>query len=78
MKLVTYITPNGTHRAGIATNGTVVDLAEGAAALGLDLPTSVVSLLGLGDAGLESARRVADAANNGRIAGNPEGEVRLT
>jgi 2-keto-4-pentenoate hydratase/2-oxohepta-3-ene-1,7-dioic acid hydratase in catechol pathway len=78
LKLVTYLTPNGTHRTGIAANGVIVDLADSAAALGLDLPTSIVSLLRLGEAGLASARRVAAAAAEGRIPGTPEGEVRLT
>jgi 2-keto-4-pentenoate hydratase/2-oxohepta-3-ene-1,7-dioic acid hydratase in catechol pathway len=78
LKLVTYVVPDGAHRAGIAAGGTIVDLAEGAAALGSDLPTSVVALLQMGDDGLAVARRVATASAAGELPGKPEGEVRLT
>ncbi|MEA2531445.1 MAG: hypothetical protein QOG89_3089 [Thermomicrobiales bacterium] len=78
LKLVTYVTPDGTHRGGVAIDGAVVDLAEGAAALGCTIPSSVVSLLQAGEAGLAVASRVAAEGAAGRLPARPESEVRLT
>ncbi|MGH2558242.1 MAG: fumarylacetoacetate hydrolase family protein [Thermomicrobiales bacterium] len=78
MKLVTYRTPQSRDaRAGIAVDGRVVDLAWGGAALGHDLPADVVSLLKLGEAGLDLAQQVADAAASGGLPSWAEGEVVL-
>jgi 2-keto-4-pentenoate hydratase/2-oxohepta-3-ene-1,7-dioic acid hydratase in catechol pathway len=57
--------------------GQVFDLAAGAAALGAELPTDVVSILELGKGGLAVARRVAAEGEAGRLPGWPEREVRL-
>ena len=56
MKLVTYLTPLNERRAGVIAGDEVVDLAAGAAALGCALPSDVVGVLRLGDAGLAVAR----------------------
>lgn len=78
MKLSTYVTPDGTRRAGIAVDGGVVDLAHGADALGCRIPADVVSLLRAGETGMAVARRVAAEGAAGRLPVWPEGEVRLT
>lgn len=77
MKLVTYLTPTGERRAGVATGEVIVDLAAGAAALGVTLPADLVGLLRLGEGGLRIARRVEQEAAAGRIAGWRGDDVRL-
>src|SRR5688500_19932257 len=77
MKLLTYASPLGEPRAGLLVGETVVDLAAGAGALGTVLPPDVVSVLGLGEAGLAIARRVEAAAAAGEVPGRPLAEVRL-
>lgn len=78
MKLVTFRTAQGGEaRAGVAVDGRVVDLAWGAAALGQELPADVVSLLKVGQSGLDLARRVADEADAGRLPSWAEGDVTL-
>lgn len=77
MKLVTYVTPDGSYRAGIATNGKVIDLAAGASEIGETLPSDVVALLELGEEGLAVAGRVEAAAASGKIDGAAESEVKL-
>ncbi|HKG25029.1 MAG TPA: fumarylacetoacetate hydrolase family protein [Thermomicrobiales bacterium] len=78
MKLVTYLTPTGERRAGVVAGATVVDLAEGARAIGTELPSDVVGLLRLGKDGLAVADRVRTEAEAGRVAGMAADEVRLT
>jgi 2-keto-4-pentenoate hydratase/2-oxohepta-3-ene-1,7-dioic acid hydratase in catechol pathway len=77
MKFVTYVTPNDERRAGLVVDGTIIDLAAGASALGADLPADIVAILTLGEPGMAIARQVAAAARDGRLPGWPEGEVRL-
>jgi 2-keto-4-pentenoate hydratase/2-oxohepta-3-ene-1,7-dioic acid hydratase in catechol pathway len=78
LKLVTYLAQNTTPRAGIATNNTIIDLAEAATTLNLDLPSSIAALLRLGAPGLDTARQIAEAAASGRLQGKPETDVKLT
>jgi len=78
VKLVTYLTPTGERRAGVVAGATVVDLAEGARAIGTELPSDVVGLLRLGQDGLAVADRVRTEAEAGRVAGMAADEVRLT
>ncbi len=78
MKLVTYLTPDGARRAGVVVGEMIVDLAAGAAALGVALPSDVVGILRLEDAGLATARQVIAAAESGRLPGWPAESVRLT
>ena len=77
MRLVTYRSGEGAARAGIATESGVVDLEEGARAIGLEAPASVVALLGQGEAGLATARDVAAAASAGQVATIPEANVEI-
>jgi 2-keto-4-pentenoate hydratase/2-oxohepta-3-ene-1,7-dioic acid hydratase in catechol pathway len=78
LKLTTYVAPDGNRRAGIVIDGAVIDLAQGAAALGCRIPASLVSLLRAGEAGMAVARRVAAEGVAGRFPAWPGGEVRLT
>lgn len=64
-------------RAGISINGRVADLANGAAAIGETLPDSIVGLLDLGESGLATAQKVADAAAKGEIDTVAESDVTL-
>ena len=79
MKLVSYIRHrNGEEiRAGVATGAGVADLQDGALALGLEAPSDIVGLLNLGEPGLETARRVAAAADAGEIEVTPGAETVL-
>jgi 2-keto-4-pentenoate hydratase/2-oxohepta-3-ene-1,7-dioic acid hydratase in catechol pathway len=78
VKLVTFRTSdNDTPRAGIAVDGKVIDLAAGASALGLTAPSSVVELIGQGEAGLAVAKQVEAAAQAGKVATTPESDVTL-
>ena len=61
MRLVTY-RRDGVDRAGVVVGERIVDLADGAAALGETLPTDIVGLLTLEGAGLALAGRVAAQA----------------
>jgi len=58
MKFVSYSKGGGEIRAGLSVDGKIIDLAEGAAGLGSSLPASVVEILALGDAGMETAKEV--------------------
>jgi 2-keto-4-pentenoate hydratase/2-oxohepta-3-ene-1,7-dioic acid hydratase in catechol pathway len=58
-------------------DGRVVDLAFGGGSLGLELPSKISRLLRAGEAGLEQARQVADAAAAGKVLSWPEAEVTL-
>lgn len=77
MKFVSYSKEESEIRAGLSIGGKVVDLADGAAVLGASLPSNVVEILALGEAGLEVARRVAAAAAAGQIPMSSEREVTL-
>lgn len=76
MRLVTY-RQDDEARAGIAVGDGIVDLVEGATALGLYAPGSVVELLAEGADGLTVARQVAQAAADGTVPVTPEDEVQL-
>jgi 2-keto-4-pentenoate hydratase/2-oxohepta-3-ene-1,7-dioic acid hydratase in catechol pathway len=76
MKLVTY-SRDGDPRAGIATDNGIVDLADGATALGLYAPDSVVDLLNEGEEGLGVARHVESAAIDGTLPVTSEADVTL-
>ncbi len=76
MKLVTY-RQQDEARAGIVVDGGVVDLVDGATALGLYAPESVVGLLTEGPDGLVVAQQVAQAATDGTLPVTPEAEVQL-
>lgn len=67
MRLVTYANPEHEPRAGIAVDAGIVDLQNSAAAIGREAPDSIVALLALGDAGIETARAVEEAANDGKL-----------
>lgn len=67
MRLVTYRLAGG-DRAGLVVGDRVVDLAEGAAAIGATLPTDVVGLLTQAD-GLAIAGRVAEHAASNALPG---------
>ena len=67
MRLVTYANAENEARAGIAVDVGIVDLQNGATAIGRQAPASVVELLRLGDAGMETARAVEAAANDGGL-----------
>lgn len=58
MRLVTY-RRDGVDRAGVVVGERIVDLADGAAALGETLPADIVGLLILEEAGLAIVGRVA-------------------
>ncbi len=77
MKFVSYSRDGGEIRAGLSIDGMVVDLADGAAAIGASLPSNVVDILGLGIDGMTTAGNVADAAVAGSISTMPEAEVTL-
>jgi 2-keto-4-pentenoate hydratase/2-oxohepta-3-ene-1,7-dioic acid hydratase in catechol pathway len=67
----------GEIRGGLSVDGKVVDLANGAAAIGSSLPSNVVEVLALGDEGMTVARRVDSAAADGTITTVPEADVVL-
>ncbi len=79
MKLVSYMRRDdgGDIRAGVAIGAGIVDLRDGARALGLDAPVSIIGLLDLGEPGMETARRVATAADAGEIPVVPSAEIVL-
>lgn len=77
MKFVSYSIDGGDIRAGLSVDGTIVDLADGAAAIGASLPANVVEILALGDAGMQIARQVEDAARAGKLETKPESAVTL-
>jgi 2-keto-4-pentenoate hydratase/2-oxohepta-3-ene-1,7-dioic acid hydratase in catechol pathway len=68
MRLVTY-RRDGQDRAGMVVGERIVDLAEGAAALGESVPSDIVGLLTLEEAGLATARRVAEHAAKTELPG---------
>lgn len=63
MRFVTYRDAEQQWRAGVVVGEQVRDLAAGAAALGESLPTDLVGILTLEDAGLALAAQVAAAPN---------------
>lgn len=77
MKLVSYSKGGGAIRAGLSVDGRIVDLSDGAVAIDASLPSNVVDILALGNAGLEIARKVETAAREGKIPSTPEREVTL-
>jgi 2-keto-4-pentenoate hydratase/2-oxohepta-3-ene-1,7-dioic acid hydratase in catechol pathway len=64
---VSYATDGGEIRAGLAVDDRIADLASGAEAIGRALPANVVDILALGEAGMETARAVEEAARAGRV-----------
>lgn len=77
MKFVSYSKDGGAFRAGLSLDGKVVDLADGATAIGATLPSNVVDILALGEAGITIAGDVADAAVDGNVPTVAEGDVTL-
>lgn len=77
MKFVSYSKNGGEIRAGLSVDGKVVDLADGAAAIGASLPANVVDILTIGDPGIAIAKKVEEAASAGRVATTPESDVTL-
>jgi 2-keto-4-pentenoate hydratase/2-oxohepta-3-ene-1,7-dioic acid hydratase in catechol pathway len=69
MRLVTYRRAGGENRAGVVVGERIVDLAEGAAAIGETLPGDIVGLLTLEEAGLAVAGRVAERAASSELPG---------
>lgn len=65
MRLVTYLNEAGEARSGVVSGERIIDLAQGAAAIGKSLPSDIVGLLTLEEAGLAIAGEVlAHAASN--------------
>ena len=77
MKLVTYRIGEGSPRAGIATGRGIVDLQEGARAIGAEAPDSVAGVLAGGEEALATARKVESAATEGKGEVIPESDVTL-
>jgi 2-keto-4-pentenoate hydratase/2-oxohepta-3-ene-1,7-dioic acid hydratase in catechol pathway len=77
MKFVSYSRDGREVRAGLSIDGMIVDLANGAAAIGASLPSNVVDILGLGIDGMTTAGNVADAAAAGSISAMSEGDITL-
>jgi 2-keto-4-pentenoate hydratase/2-oxohepta-3-ene-1,7-dioic acid hydratase in catechol pathway len=77
LKFVSYSKDGGEIRAGLSVDGKIVDLADGAKAIGASLPSNVVDILALGEAGMTIAGDVADAAATGNIPTTPESDVTL-
>jgi 2-keto-4-pentenoate hydratase/2-oxohepta-3-ene-1,7-dioic acid hydratase in catechol pathway len=77
VKFVSYSKDGGEIRAGLSVDGNVVDLADGAKQIGATLPSNVVEILALGEAGLTIAGDVADAAATGSVPTIPESDVTL-
>lgn len=76
MKLVSYQREDEVRVGGVTDAG-VADLAEAATALGAQAPSGIVGLLEMGEAGLDLARRVAEAAASGVVRVTPESELTL-
>ncbi|MCF7809034.1 MAG: fumarylacetoacetate hydrolase family protein [Candidatus Marinimicrobia bacterium] len=64
MKLVSYNSDKG-YRSGLLINKQVYDLADSAQAIGLNLPESMLALLKLEEAGMQSAKQVQTAIEGG-------------
>jgi 2-keto-4-pentenoate hydratase/2-oxohepta-3-ene-1,7-dioic acid hydratase in catechol pathway len=77
VKFVSYSKNGGEIRAGLSVDGKIVDLADGAKKIGATLPSNVVEILALGEAGMTIAGDAADAAANGSIPTVAESEVTL-
>jgi 2-keto-4-pentenoate hydratase/2-oxohepta-3-ene-1,7-dioic acid hydratase in catechol pathway len=77
VKFVSYSKDGGEIRAGLSVDGNVVDLADSAKQIGATLPSNVVEILALGEAGLTIAGDVADAAATGSVPTIPESDVTL-
>jgi 2-keto-4-pentenoate hydratase/2-oxohepta-3-ene-1,7-dioic acid hydratase in catechol pathway len=77
VKFVSYSIGGGEILAGLSVDSKVVDLANGAAAIGASLPSNVVDVLALGDEGMTVARRVDSAAADGKLTTVPESDVVL-
>jgi len=69
MRFVTYRRAGGEQRAGVVVGEQIIDLAEGAAAVGKTLPSDLVGILTLEEAGLAIAAQVAARAASGGLAG---------
>lgn len=65
MKLVTYKSSHG-NRSGVLLDGMVIDLSEAADSIGQELPTTVLELLQMGNAGMDRVRNVLES-----VAENP-------
>jgi 2-keto-4-pentenoate hydratase/2-oxohepta-3-ene-1,7-dioic acid hydratase in catechol pathway len=70
MRFVTYSASDGDGgKPGIEVDGRIVDLQASGMAIGRDSPGSILELLREGNAGLDLARQVADAAQTGTVEG---------
>ena len=69
MRFVTYRRAGGEQRAGVVVGAQIIDLAEGAAAVGQALPSDLVGILTLEEAGLAIAAQVAARAASGGLSG---------
>jgi 2-keto-4-pentenoate hydratase/2-oxohepta-3-ene-1,7-dioic acid hydratase in catechol pathway len=78
MRFVTYVIGSGEPRAGLAIDGEIADLEAGAAAIGKDLPSTILEFLRLGDAGMAIARDVEATAKSAPLDLIPEADVTLT
>ncbi len=65
MRFVTYRRAGGEQRAGVVVGEQIIDLAEGAAAIGKTLPSDLVGILTLEEAGLAIAAEVAASGASG-------------
>ena len=71
MRLVTYANEAGEARGGVVSGDRIVDLALGAAAIGKALPSDIVGLLTLEEAGLAIASEVLAHAATATLPGVP-------
>src|SRR3954449_8976907 len=71
MRVVTYVNEAGEARSGVVSGERIIDLAQGAAAIGKDLPADLVGLLTLEEAGLAIASEVLAQAANADLPGVP-------
>ncbi|MGE3797530.1 MAG: fumarylacetoacetate hydrolase family protein [Thermomicrobiales bacterium] len=77
MKFVSYSVDCKPFRAGLSINGSVVDLADGAASIGASLPDNLVEIIQQGDNAIEISRQVERGGADGSIASVPESSVVL-
>ncbi len=69
MRLVTYVIEAGEARSGIVSGERIIDLAQGAAAIGKTLPADIVGLLTLEESGLAIAGEVLSHAASADLPG---------
>ena len=77
MRLASYKAADGALRAGLVTDGAIVDLERAGQKLGLGLSADLLATLTREGDGLDVLRRVADAAARGDVETMPLGDVEL-